>query len=120
MADDVAIMYAGRIIERAPAGELFKNRVHPYTQGLFESLPTLDKRIQGKLATIEGVVPPATHFPEGCRFHPRCSKAMAVCAAEAPEAVRVSELHETACWLQDSAVLRDAERSAPLKEEVPP
>ena len=98
MADEVAIMYAGKIVERAPVKTLFANRSHPYTDGLFASIPKLSD--QGKrLRTIKGQVPAATDFPPGCRFHPRCPKALDICSSKNPPVTSLSESHSAACWL---------------------
>ncbi len=114
-ADDVAIMYAGRIAEKAPVRELFANRSHPYTQGLFESLPEIGAERE-RLHTIRGNVPPATQFPSGCRFHPRCPHAMRVCAEDDPKPFAVGPDHVAACWLRDPATMVDAAKSARLEE----
>jgi peptide/nickel transport system ATP-binding protein len=103
-ADEVAIMYAGKIVEQAPVRDLFASPQHPYTEGLFASLPRLDSEGGGgkaRLNAIDGQVPAATHFPAGCRFHPRCPHAMAVCREREPEAKEVAENHVAACWLHD-------------------
>ncbi len=101
-ADTVAVMYAGKIVETAPVTELFSNPCHPYTQGLFASLPGVNR--PGKhLATIEGVVPPITAFPPGCRFHPRCPHAMAICRELEPALVCGTAPHPTACFLHQAA-----------------
>ncbi len=71
-ADRVCVMYAGRIVEVAPVRELFANPLHPYTQGLLASLPRMSSE-RARLTVIPGSVPDARHWPEGCRFHPRCS-----------------------------------------------
>ena len=73
--DDVAVMYAGRIVEQASAVELFSRPLHPYTIGLLQARPNVDARDSGPLATIPGMVPPPQDFPGGCRFHERCSHA---------------------------------------------
>ncbi len=87
VAHRAIVMYAGRVIEQADVLGLFEDPQHPYTAGLFESLPRLD--LSGgappRLRPIEGSVPDALSFPSGCRFHPRCRYAMAVCAERAPE-----------------------------------
>jgi peptide/nickel transport system ATP-binding protein len=113
-ADDVAIMYAGRIVEQGPVRELFANRSHPYTQGLFESLPEIGAE-RARLHTIAGNVPPATHFPAGCRFHPRCPHAMQICSSEEPLLLGIRLDHAAACWLHDKAVMADRSKSAELK-----
>ena len=96
-ADRVAVMYAGRIVEEAPTPELFLHPEHPYTQGLFASLPRLrGKRIP--LRPIPGTVPVPGQWPAGCRFHPRCPKIMPICTTEPPE-VRLGPARSMRCWL---------------------
>ncbi|HOC72335.1 MAG TPA: ABC transporter ATP-binding protein [Candidatus Hydrogenedentes bacterium] len=97
-ADAVAVMYAGRIVERAPVAELFANPAHPYTRELFQSLPVLNAGA-ARLHAIRGSVPPATAYPAGCRFHPRCSRALPVCALREPPVAEVGPGHTAACWL---------------------
>ena len=97
-ADLVVIMYAGKIVEQAEVKDLFADPKHPYTVGLFASLPKLhDDR--GRLRTIPGQVPEATNFPSGCRFHPRCPHAIDACSRTVPDTVPVAEGHTVACWL---------------------
>jgi len=104
MADEVAVMYAGKIVEKAPVVELFDNPRHPYTIGLFGSLPRIDRK-QGKLLTIEGSVPAATRFPEGCRFRERCRWAGPECVQEPPlvalGTTGSDQTHLVACWKTD-------------------
>ncbi len=119
MADRVAIMYAGKIVEYAGVNALFENPKHPYTVGLFRSLPTVQGRTD-KLETIPGQVPAATHFPSGCRFHPRCPHAMDVCRGEAPELDHGEEGHRVACWLHDKASMDRVGRSVGLPEDGGP
>jgi len=119
MADEVAIMYAGKIVERAPVRDLFERKAHPYAQGLFDSLPH-SENIGGRLNTIEGQVPAATQFPDGCRFHPRCPHAMRICAQREPEETKLDAHHTVSCWLQDAAVRKDPEQSAPLNGSAIP
>lgn len=83
LADEVVVMYAGQVIERASVEELFANPRHPYTRGLFASVARIDRK-QKRLEAIEGSVPPPTRFPEGCRFRERCRFADARCTAEPP------------------------------------
>lgn len=99
LADDVVVMYAGQVIEQAPVRELFDNPRHPYTQGLFASLPRVDETKQ-RLETIEGSVPPATHFPEGCRFRERCKWAGPDCTKQ-PPLLQIGSDHVVACWYQE-------------------
>ena len=96
MCDKVSIMYAGHIIEYAPTERLFNNHVHPYTEGLFDSLPDLDDE-QERLKVIQGLMPDPTDLPEGCTFHPRCKYALESCSKHVPEMVEVEPGHFVAC-----------------------
>ncbi len=96
MADEVAVMYAGRVVERAPAGALFADPMHPYTLGLLGSVPRLDEERETLLA-IEGSVPPPFALPKGCRFHPRCPFADAACRSDQPPLREVADGHQAAC-----------------------
>lgn len=96
MADDVVVMYAGRIVERANVTELFGNPAHPYTHGLFRSLPRVDHESEA-LEAIEGSVPLPTNFPTGCRFKDRCFAATEKCNDD-PPFVEISDGHMSACW----------------------
>ena len=97
MADHVAVMYAGRIVEQAPVELLFDNPQHPYTIGLLGSIPRLDQARE-RLAAIEGSVPDPMNPPPGCRFNPRCPFADAQCRAAAPDLREVVPGHAVACW----------------------
>jgi oligopeptide/dipeptide ABC transporter ATP-binding protein len=97
MADEVAVMYAGRIVERAPVGELFRRPEHPYTVGLLGAIPRLHGE-RSRLASIEGQVPSPLRPPPGCRFAARCPFADGRCHAEAPPLETVHEAHAVACW----------------------
>ena len=88
IADRVAVMYAGQVVELAPALELLRRPLHPYTRALMNSVPKLGRE-QQRLEAIPGNVPQLGRFPAGCRFHPRCPKAQADCAQQAPELVEV-------------------------------
>ncbi len=116
-AEDVAIMYAGQIIEQAPMDRVFEDPKHPYTLGLFNSLPKLSVGRQ-PLEPIPGVVPNSAHFPSGCRFHPRCRYAMDVCPKRVPLLEPVSEEHRVACWLHDAAVMAEQGRPTGIPEET--
>ncbi len=94
----VYVMYAGQIVEEATTGELFARPAHPYTQGLMEAVPSLDERRE-RLHAIPGQVPPASAWPPGCRFHPRCPYAWERCRAEMPGPLQVSSGHTARCWL---------------------
>ena len=95
-ADDVAVMYAGRVVEAAPAAQLFGTPQHPYTVGLLGAAPRLAGR-RGRLASIEGTVPDPLALPPGCRFAPRCPFAVARCQ-EAPALAYMAPGHSAACW----------------------
>jgi oligopeptide/dipeptide ABC transporter ATP-binding protein len=96
-ADQVAVMYAGQIVEHAETQALFAHPRHPYTRGLLRSIPRLDDE-QERLDIIPGVVPDARSFPQGCRFAPRCPLADAHCRAEAPPLEEVEAGHWASCW----------------------
>ncbi len=83
MADNILVMYAGKTVEHAPAGDIFKTPRHPYTRGLLKSIPRLDEEVEN-LYTITGVVPNQYHMPIGCRFCPRCPDAMPICSERQP------------------------------------
>jgi oligopeptide/dipeptide ABC transporter ATP-binding protein len=97
LADDVIVMYAGKVIERCAAGRLFSEPQHPYTVGLLGSIPRLHLQ-QDRLSAIEGFVPDAAAFPEGCRFHPRCPFAVEKCYREIPPLMEITKDHFAACW----------------------
>lgn len=99
MADDVAVMYAGNIVEMGPCTSLFSAFAHPYTEGLFRSLPGRTAK-GSKLYTISGTVPSATAFSTGCRFHTRCPLAIMQCRNEVPPLVEISPGHTCACWVR--------------------
>jgi len=96
LADEVMVMYAGQVVERCEARRLFAEPQHPYTIGLLGSIPRLHLE-QERLAAIEGVVPDAAAFPEGCRFHPRCPFAIEQCRRENPALREITPNHFAAC-----------------------
>jgi len=98
-ADRVAVMYAGQIVEEAGTTELFANPSHPYTQGLFASVPRITGPVR-RLTPIRGTVPPATEWPSGCRFRPRCPQAFEKSALP-PELLPVGPGHRMRCWLAE-------------------
>jgi oligopeptide transport system ATP-binding protein len=98
-ADRVNVMYAGRIVERATADELYDRPRHPYTLGLMRSVPRLDQPSTEKLQPIQGQPPDPIDLPEGCPFHPRCPFAIDKCTRDLPPLVAASETHAHACWV---------------------
>nr|WP_314070105.1 ABC transporter ATP-binding protein [uncultured Roseococcus sp.] len=96
MADDVAVMYAGRVVERTTARALFEDPQHPYALGLLGSIPRLDEDRE-RLLAIQGTVPPPFALPPGCRFNPRCPFAIDACRAEVPLLREITAGHEAAC-----------------------
>ena len=97
MAQKVAVMYAGSIIEYGSVRQIFEHPLHPYTQGLLGAIPRLDQA-QEYLEVIPGALPNLLHLPEGCKFRARCSRATERCARERPTAVEAEEGHEVACY----------------------
>ncbi|MEZ5715883.1 MAG: ABC transporter ATP-binding protein [Paracoccaceae bacterium] len=96
-AGNVAVMYGGRVVERATARQLYRDPRHPYTQGLLASVPRLDLPRDTPLRPVPGAPPdPTVAFP-GCRFHPRCAKATDICREKVPEFTE-ADGHEVACW----------------------
>ena len=99
MADDVLVMYLGRIIERGTATQVLERPAHPYTQGLIASLPKLDTPRGERLVPIQGTVPGLGAIPSGCRFHTRCPHVMDVCRTDDPAMRSAEPGHDAACWL---------------------
>jgi oligopeptide/dipeptide ABC transporter ATP-binding protein len=90
-------MYAGKIVETATVRELFSNPQHPYTIGLVNSVPRLDRKVE-RLASIEGQPPALLNLPPGCRFAPRCYAVFERCLEEEPPPIQAGEEHFAACW----------------------
>jgi oligopeptide/dipeptide ABC transporter ATP-binding protein len=101
MADRVAVMYAGKIVESADVFELFADPMHPYTEGLMGSIPSLTTDKKERLAVIEGVVPNPLNMPVGCRFHPRCDYATDICREKEPPLEEIAPGRRSACWHVD-------------------
>lgn len=97
VADRVAVMYAGKIVEYTDVVTLFKDPKHPYTWGLMNSIPRLTKEVE-RLEAIPGVVPSPLNFPEGCKYHTRCSLADDECKEKEPEIEEVEPGHQVRCW----------------------
>jgi oligopeptide/dipeptide ABC transporter ATP-binding protein len=97
ISDYVAVMYASKVVEYAPVGELFKHPLHPYTLGLFKSRPSLATKKSDKLNVITGTVPNPLRFPPGCKFHPRCPMAIEACKVKEPALRELRPGHWVAC-----------------------
>ncbi|WP_433452299.1 ABC transporter ATP-binding protein [Streptomyces sp. CA-142005] len=96
VADRIAVMYAGKIVESAPVRDIYKAPAHPYTRGLLDSIPRLDQKGQ-QLYAIKGLPPNLMHIPPGCSFHPRCPMARDVCRTDEPPLYEVSGTRGSAC-----------------------
>jgi peptide/nickel transport system ATP-binding protein len=97
-ADEIAVMYAGRIVEKAQTNVLFRDMKMPYTEALLSSIPKLGDRSHTRLATIPGRPPDLVNPPEGCKFAPRCAYAQERCRQEEPPLVAATPGHEFRCW----------------------
>jgi oligopeptide/dipeptide ABC transporter ATP-binding protein len=100
-ADRVNVMYAGKIIERGTAKEIYGNPRHPYTIGLLKSVPRLDEERKALLQPIDGLPPDLIFLPEGCSFRARCKYAIDRCATEIPPLIEVADAHTAACFVSD-------------------
>jgi oligopeptide/dipeptide ABC transporter ATP-binding protein len=122
ISDDVAIMYAGQVVEQAPTAEIFRRSLHPYTQGLMRSVPRIESaRGSGRLATIPGQVPDPAAHPRGCRFHPRCPFAAMRCVAEDPALEDAGAGHQVRCvrWREIENDPERARSTADFADHVP-
>ena len=102
LCDTVIVMYNGHIVEKAPTADIFREPLHPYTQGLLSAIPRITKE-RKPLSTIEGMVPNPVERIKGCRFWPRCPKACDRCRKEAPPVFSVGEDRQVRCWLYAQA-----------------
>ena len=89
-------MYAGQIVEYGTLEEIYNNTKHPFTQGLFDSIPSMTKKVK-RLSPIEGLTPDPSNLPEGCPFHPRCKYATEECKKQAPENIEICTGHTVRC-----------------------
>ena len=103
VADKIAVMYAGRIVERADVFELYRQPAHPYTKGLLESIPRLDQKGQ-QLAAIGGLPPNLMRIPAGCAFNPRCKYAQDICREDRPALLEVAPGRESACHFAEEVL----------------
>jgi oligopeptide/dipeptide ABC transporter ATP-binding protein len=101
ISDRVAVMYLGRIVELAPATQLYRDPKHPYTQALLSAVPSLEPGVRRQRILLPGDVPSPANVPKGCAFHTRCPHAMSVCREETPPFREVEPGQRTACWLYE-------------------
>jgi peptide/nickel transport system ATP-binding protein len=113
-ADRVNVMYAGKIVEAAPTGDLFESMRHPYTEALLASIPRLDQRTDVPLYSIPGLPPDLSHPPTWCRFQPRCQYATAQCREAEPELTGDTPEHQYACFNPVGRV-RSPSQAAPVR-----
>jgi oligopeptide/dipeptide ABC transporter ATP-binding protein len=97
-AQRVAVMYAGRIVEQGLVAAIFEKPLHPYTLGLMQSMPKMDRSRRDRLSVIPGSIPPLYDLPAGCSFQDRCGDVMAVCRERRPETAAPHPGHEVCCW----------------------
>ena len=107
-AHRVNVMYAGKIVEQATADEIYHNPRHPYTLGLLQSVPRMDRVEGSRLSTIEGLPPSLLRLPGGCYFHPRCTFIVERCEREEPPAMLVTDDHTAACWQWNEVDIGDS------------
>lgn len=109
MADDVAVMYCGQVVEMAPARKIFTKQKysHPYTEGLMESIPRLDTPPGVRLEAIPGSVPHPLDLPKGCKFAPRCKYATDKCREEEPALVKIEENHQIRCFYPEKEMRKN-------------
>lgn len=96
--DRILVMYAGRVVEEGTTADVFARPSHPYTQGLMNSIPRLDRPTGEPLQAIPGLPPDLSHLPSGCPFHPRCAAVMSSCDQSYPAVTRLSGSHQASCW----------------------
>jgi oligopeptide/dipeptide ABC transporter ATP-binding protein len=102
MAKRVVVMYTGKVVEEAPVEDLFREPLHPYTRGLLDSIPWMGRKLETgrkQLQEIPGIVPSLLEMPDGCRFHPRCPRAMDICRKEEPPLIEPNDRRRVLCWL---------------------
>jgi peptide/nickel transport system ATP-binding protein len=100
VCDEVSVVYAGRVVEHGTLEDVYEHTSHPYTEGLFNSIPNIDARAD-RLKPIRGLMPDPTNLPKGCPFAPRCEYATEECSRREPEMTRLSETHSVSCILRE-------------------
>ena len=108
ICDEVSVVYAGRVVEHGTLADVFDNTRHPYTEGLFNSLPNIENQVE-KLKPIRGLMPDPTDLPLGCPFYPRCDHAMEICRTKKPPKVYRNETHFVECHLYNEQNIGDKE-----------
>lgn len=110
LADEVIVMYTGKVLESGPVGEILNYPLHPYTQGLLQSIPSLEesKNSKGELYCIKGTVPSLLELPTGCPFHPRCEKAKDICRVKLPQYYCIQKNRTVKCWLYERRFKQNA------------
>jgi oligopeptide/dipeptide ABC transporter ATP-binding protein len=111
VCDRVLVMYAGEIVEEGPVEAIFRDPRHPYTEGLLQAIPRLSRRSE-RLAVIPGIVPAATDWPPGCRFHDRCPYGWELCVEQHPPLLDAPDGRRSRCWLEEHP-----ERRAEVRRE---
>ncbi|MES9971529.1 MAG: ABC transporter ATP-binding protein [Candidatus Thiodiazotropha sp.] len=99
MADEIAVMYLGRIVEKGRTDEVMQQPLHPYTQALLSAVPVPDPEMDRNVIRLPGEIPSPLSTPSGCHFHPRCPRSVEACVENYPDELRVSETHRVSCWL---------------------
>ena len=108
ICDEVSIIYAGRVVEHGTLEDVYRHTRHPYTKGLFNSLPNMENRT-AKLKPIKGLMPDPTNLPQGCAFCPRCDHAMEICRTQKPQPLYRNKEHYVCCHLYNSGNIQESE-----------
>ncbi|XZF74948.1 ABC transporter ATP-binding protein [Bacillus sp. AL-1R] len=118
VADRVAVMYAGKVIESGTVNEIFEKPIHPYTLGLLQSVPRLEIEETERLLPIEGAPPDLFSPPKGCPFAQRCPYTMEVCVEHMPKTESITESHHVSCWLNDPRAFKQKELTGVRSENI--